>query len=294
MIKIFCTILFILFIVSPAFAADISTYMVGTMKIVRIVDGVNGVPVDLLYDGNRDIINKLVPNGICPNLITSYVLDSKEGLMLIDSGFGDIEPGVMYDNFIAAGYNPDNVKIVLLTHLHGDHIGGLIKGNQKIFKNATIYVNDIELNFWKNRDNYRIVPEMMRYCFDAVDTLIRIYGPQIKTFKDGEQVVPWLTPINVAGHTAGHTMFELNYDGEKRFIWGDIIHCLDVQAKYPEVTVEVDTDREQAKLSRMRALELAADTDILVFGEHFTNPGAGKFYTLPEGGYRFVPVEPEQ
>lgn len=89
-------------------------------------------------------------------------------------------------------------------------------------------------------------------------------------------------------------MFELNYDGERAFLWGDIIHCLDVQARYPEVTAEVDTDRDQARQARMRALELVADTDLPVFGEHFTNPGVGKFYTLPEGGYRFVPVETGQ
>lgn len=289
--KIFLALLLALFMASSATAADISTYHVGSMKIVRIVDGVNGVPVELMY-GDRDVIRRLVPTGMCPNLITSYVLESKEGLMLIDSGFGDIEPGVMYENFLAAGFNPEDVKTVLLTHLHGDHIGGLMKGNRKVFPNATIYVRDIELAFWKDRSKYETVPAMMRYCFDAVERLEKLYDGQIRTFRDGEKVVPWLTPILAAGHTAGHTMYELKYDGQKAFIWGDIIHCLDVQASHPEITVEVDSNREQAREARMKALELVADTDLPVFGEHFTNPGVGKFYTLRKGSYRFVPVEP--
>ena len=287
-----CAGLLSLVALSPALAADISTYTVGSLKIVRIVDGKNGVPVAQLRGGDSGAVRQLVDGDMCPNLITSYVLDNGEGLTLLDSGFGDIEPGAMYGHFLAAGYKPGDVKRVLLTHLHGDHIGGLIKGDRKVFPNALIYVNEAELAFWKDRGNWQAVPEMMRYCFDAVAKLLHLYGDQVKTFREGERVVPWLSPINVAGHTAGHTMFELNYEGETVYLWGDIIHCLAVQARYPDVSVPmVDTDPEQASRARRRALELVANTDRLVFGEHFTNPGVGKFRSRPDGGYDFVAIE---
>ena len=105
-------------------AADISTYDVGDMKLVRIVDGENGVPVNMLY-GNKELLHKLVPSGVCPNLITSYVLKTPDGLLLIDSGFGDFAPSRMLENFRKAGFSTADVKTVLFTHLHGDHIGGL-------------------------------------------------------------------------------------------------------------------------------------------------------------------------
>ena len=146
-----CAGLLSLVALSPALAADISTYTVGSLKIVRIVDGKNGVPVAQLRGGDSGAVRQLVDGDMCPNLITSYVLDNGEGLTLLDSGFGDIEPGAMYGHFLAAGYKPGDVKRVLLTHLHGDHIGGLIKGDRKVFPNALIYVNEAELAFWKDR-----------------------------------------------------------------------------------------------------------------------------------------------
>ncbi len=286
-----CAALLALSLASPALAADISTYTVGSMKIVRIVDSADGVPVKFMF-GDKNVINELVPTGMCPNSISSYVIETKEGLYLIDSGFGDIKPGAMYRNFLKAGYNPDEVKLVLLTHMHGDHLGGLTKDGKKAFKNAQIYVLDTELAFWKNRDNTPSVPESQRFCFDEVEKLLRVYAKQVKTFREGERVVPWLTPISVPGHTAGHTMFELNWEGEKRYIWGDIIHCLDVQAQHLEVTVIWDNDRDMARASRMKALELVADTDVPVFGEHLKSPGVAKFYRDPKGGYRYVLIEP--
>ncbi|MDO4936978.1 MAG: MBL fold metallo-hydrolase [Sutterellaceae bacterium] len=280
----------LLFLSANCLAADISTYTVGDMKIVRIVDGENGVPVDKL-NGDKTLIRKLVPSGFCPNLITSYVLQTPDGVVLIDSGFGDFEPSRMLNNFKQAGFVPDDVKTVVLTHLHGDHIDGLMTGDTKVFKNATVFVNDVELAFWKDKANKPKVPESMRFCFEAVEKLVRLYGKQLKTFKDGEKVVPWLTPINVAGHTPGHTMFELDYDGQKRFIWADVIHCMDVQVRHPEVSAVFDTDEQAAVRARIKALDLVSDTDVPVFGGHFTNPGVGKFYKLPEGGYRFVPLQ---
>ncbi len=271
-------------------AADVSTHAVGSMKILRIVDGENGVPVDKL-NGDQNVIRKFVPSGFCPNLITSYVLQSPDGVVLIDSGFGDFEPSRMLQNFRQAGLQPDEVKTVVLTHLHADHIGGLMTGSRKVFRNASLYVNEAELAFWLDRNNSPKVPESMRFCFDAVKKLARLYGDQLKTFRDGEKVVPWLTPINVAGHTPGHTMFELNYDGQKRFIWADVIHCMNVQVRHPEISAVFDTDEKEAVRARIKALNLVADTDVPVFGGHFTNPGVGKFYKLPEGGYRFVPLE---
>lgn len=164
-------------------------------------------------------------------------------------------------------------------------------GSRKVFRNASLHVNEVELAFWLDRNNSPKVPESMRFCFDAVEKLARLYGDQLKTFRDGEKVVPWLTPINVAGHTPGHTMFELNYDGQKRFIWADVIHCMDVQVRHPEISAVFDTDEKEAVRARIKALNLVADTDVPVFGGHFTDPGVGKFYKLPEGGYRFMPLE---
>ena len=292
MITTLCAALLAFSLASPVLAADISTYTVGSMKIVRIVDSADGVPVKFMF-GDKDTINELVPTGMCPNSISSYVIETKEGLYLIDSGFGDIKPGAMYKNFLKAGYNLDEVKLVLMTHLHGDHLGGLTRDGKKVFKNAQIYVKDTELAFWKNRDNTPSVPESQRFCFDEAEKLLRVYAKQVKTFREGERVVPWLTPISVPGHTAGHTMYELNWEGEKRYIWGDIIHCLDVQAKHPEVTVIWDNNRDMARQSRMKALELVADTNVPVFGEHLKSPGVAKFYRDPKGGYSYDLIEPE-
>ena len=269
-----------------------ATYTAGDMKIVRVTDLTGSLPASALR-GNEEEINELLPGGSCPNDIVAYVFDTGNELVLLDTGFGDSGNGKMVENLRKAGYAPEAFTKILFTHLHGDHVGGTIKDHQAVFPNAEMYVPEAELAFWLDRkNNLDKAPAILGGTFDLVAEFARLYAGKIKTFKEGERCVDWLKPIAVPGHTDGHTMFELSYGNEKRFIWGDIMHCLKVQAKNPDISIVFDTDQAMAAQSRTKALELVSDTGIPVFGIHFPAPGAALFYKAADGGYAYTPVEP--
>jgi len=270
-----------------------SVYTVGGLKIVRLLDMNGSLPADALL-GDREEIESLLPDGLCGGAIASYLFDTGNDVIMMDTGYGDLENGKMLENLQKAGYNPDDVTMVVFTHLHGDHVGGAIKDRKPIFNKAMMIVPEKELVFWSDKvNNFSKAPAMLDYTFDLVEEFMSLYPGRIVTFKEGEAVVDWLKPIAVSGHTAGHTMFELNYGNEKAFIWADIMHCPQVQAANPEIAVVFDSDPNVAVQSRRKALDLVSDTGFVVFGEHFLSPGVLTFRKSADGGYQYSPVLPD-
>lgn len=271
-----------------------SVYRVADMKIVRLVDADAALPAELFL-GNPDAIRWLFPNGKTPTAqIVSYLFDTGAEVVMIDTGLGDLDSGKMLASLKKAGYSPDDVDKVILTHLHGDHVGGTVKNGRAAFPNADIFVSATELAFWSDKaKNASKAPAMLDYTFDLVASFQQVYAERIHTFQDGEAVVDWLRPIAVPGHTDGHTMFELTYKGERRFIWGDIMHAMRAQTFNPEIGVAFDTDPELAVRTRKHVLEMVSDTGIPVFGGHFPAPGVVTFKKIGENAYTYTLVFPE-
>jgi glyoxylase-like metal-dependent hydrolase (beta-lactamase superfamily II) len=286
------TIICLLIFHAAALAADsdFTTYRLGSMKITRIEDSARGIPADLLI-GQYGKIKEILPDGHCPNGIAAFVLDIGKEIILIDTGFGDIEDGSALVNLEKAGYAPGKITKLVLTHLHGDHVGGTIQGGKAVYKNADVYVSESELAFWSDKkNNFDKITPFLSNTFDIVADFKKLYNSRIKTFKEGEVFINWLKPISVPGHTEGHTMFVVEYEDRKLFIWADIMHCLKAQAQDPSISIIFDTDPVMAATSRVKALELVSDTDIPVMGGHFPYPGVMKFIRNINGSYAYTPV----
>jgi len=276
----------------PRRAEAFSVYSAGGLKIVRVVDMKGMLPTDLLL-GDVAEIERLLPDKLCPNVITSYVFDTGNEVVMLDTGFGDMQGGKVVENLREAGYAPEDISTIILTHLHGDHVGGTIRDHQAVFKNAQVFVPEKELAFWTDKtNNLSRAPAVLANTFDLVDEFMRLYSGRVVTFKEGERVVEWLIPIAVPGHTDGHTMFELAYGGEKRFVWGDIMHCLKAQSANPDISVIFDTDPVMAAQTRKKVMNMVADTGVPVFGGHFPSPGVMTFEKNFDGGYNYTPVYP--
>ncbi|MGW7255240.1 MBL fold metallo-hydrolase [Streptomyces sp. NPDC054834] len=190
----------------------------------------------------------------------------------------------------AAGFAPDTIDLVLLTHLHADHVGW---NTQEVngewvptFPNARHLTSRTEREFWAGYDMDEARRQMFR------DSVIPVEQAGLLDLIDvpaeGVDVAPGLRLLPTPGHTPGHIAVELNSRGQTALITGDCIHH-PVQLAHPAIGACVDIDPEQSEASRRDLLGTLADTDTLVLGTHFAPPTAGRVITH-EGVYRLSPV----
>jgi glyoxylase-like metal-dependent hydrolase (beta-lactamase superfamily II) len=216
-------------------------------------------------------------------------------LVLIDAGvgslFGPDHGGKLVDNLKAAGYSPEQVTDVLLTHVHLDHSGGLSVDNKKQFPNAMVHVNQKELHFWMKhlapqKGETRSIAEN-RPAFEALKLYLN--AGKVAPFEGEKILFDVIRTKEVVGHTPGHTVFILESEKEKLVFWGDLVHIEAVQFHGPEIKNEFDFDKEKAGGQRQKAYEEALTEGYLVAADHISFPGIGR--VKRDGtGYRWLPL----
>ncbi|MEU5142189.1 MBL fold metallo-hydrolase [Streptomyces sp. NPDC021139] len=189
-----------------------------------------------------------------------------------------------------AGFSPDSVDLVILTHLHADHVGwNTRRENGKwvpTFPNARYLTSRTEREFWAGYDMDEARRQMFRDSVFPVEEAGLL--DLIDVPAEGLEVVPGLRLIPTPGHTPGHLAVELTSRGRTALITGDCVHH-PVQLAHPAVGACVDIDPERSEASRRALLGSLADTDTLVLGTHFAPPTAGRVVTH-EDAYRLLPV----
>jgi glyoxylase-like metal-dependent hydrolase (beta-lactamase superfamily II) len=225
-----------------------------------------------------------------------FLVNTGKQLILVDVGTGGWWGGAAFGRFAgslrSAGYTPEAVNIVLLTHLHSDHAGGLTTHDGKrFFPNADVYVAKVESGFWLSPDIAAKAPKDAQPFFQSAQA---IAAPYIKagkwhTFSGSEKIVDGMELVPLPGHTPGHTGYEFSSRGQKVLFWGDIVHAVRVQFQHPEVTAMFDADQTAAAATRHQLLLKLASEDVLVAGPHMNFPGLGRLHR--EGsGYSWAPV----
>src|SRR5271163_2344183 len=221
---------------------------VGDFEVTALFDGA------AQFDLNWLTAKKVTMDGVAkalhgnPHLLdacdTGFLVNTGKELILIDAGagtwFGGGSLGRLVDSLRSAGYTPDEIDIVLLTHLHSDHIGGLTtQDGKRVFPNADVYVAKADSDFWLSPEIAAKAPKDAQPFFQSAQA---IAAPYIKagkwhTFSGSESIVDGMQLVPLPGHTPGHTGYEFSSKGQKILFWGDIIHAQRVQLRHPEVTV---------------------------------------------------------
>src|ERR1700680_2191108 len=206
---------------------------------------------------------------------TGFLVNTGKQLILVDAGagtwWGGGALGRLAGSLRSAGYAPEEVDLVLLTHLHSDHVGGLTtQDGKRVFPNADVYVAKAESDFWLSPDIAAKAPKDAQPFFQSAQA---IAAPYIKagkwhTFSGSESIVDGLQLVPLPGHTPGHTGYEFSSKGQTILFWGDIVHAQRVQLQHPEVTAIFDIDQTAAAARRQHLLPKLARGAVLIAVPH--------------------------
>jgi glyoxylase-like metal-dependent hydrolase (beta-lactamase superfamily II) len=226
-----------------------------------------------------------------------FLVNTGKQLVLVDVGSGTWFGGGAYGHLVgslrSAGYTPEDVDLVLVTHLHSDHVGGLTtQDGKRVFPNAVVYVAKEESDFWLSTEIAAKAPKDAQPFFQSAQG---IAAPYIKagkwhTFSGSEPIIDGMQLVPLHGHTPGHTGYEFSSKGQKILFWGDTIHAQRVQLQHPEVTAVFDIDPAAAAATRNQLLPKLAREDVVIAGPHMLFPGLGRLHK--EGSaYSWTPVQ---
>jgi glyoxylase-like metal-dependent hydrolase (beta-lactamase superfamily II) len=209
-------------------------------------------------------------------------------VILVDAGYGGAGPGesLLADAMKKAGLAPEMVDLVLLTHMHGDHIAGLVENGRRVFPKAGVWASAPEADFWLSDKPGR---GQKAHALLAQKVLAAYGTDFLPPFSFGQEVAPGITALDASGHTPGHTVFLLESGGQRLLIGGDLIHAAALQFPDPSASPTYDMDPVKAAEARKKYLEMAAKENIPLAGMHLPAPALGRVKQAPGGGFAFEP-----
>lgn len=275
--------------------------MLGRFEVTALNDGYVMLPEKLLKDASKRSIDRLLARGFVDashgmqTAVNGFLVNTGQQLVLVDAGGGKClgpSAGHLIDNLQAAGYRPEQVDAVLITHLHRDHTCGLLAdGGKPAFPNATVYVSKKDAAYWLDKDTMAKAPADKQAGFKVVQDAVAPYvaAGKLKQFDEGQALMPGITVEGEPGHTPGHTGYLFSSDGSQLLAWGDIVHSRAVQFARPQVAIDFDSSQQQAIATRRQILADAAQKKTWIAGAHLPFPGIGHV-RADVRGYGWVPV----
>lgn len=206
---------------------------------------------------------------------TPVLLRTPDALVLFDTG-------MVPENTVAAlalaGVAPGDVSHVVLTHMHGDHIGGLMQGEAPVFPNAELVAAKPEAAYWAANPG------------DAYTAKVKPLIGKARLFDTDGEILPGIRAEAAPGHTPGHTTYVLESEGQRLLLTGDSFNHFVYSVQRPDWHVRFDVDKEAGAATRKRVLVRLANEMIPFVGYHMPFPALGYIAPNSAGSYRYVPA----
>lgn len=213
----------------------------------------------LFADASDELIDSLkLADGI-PSSMSTFLVETDGVRILFDAGMGAPDSRLL-SGLASLGVTPADIKYLYLTHFHGDHIGGMMKGDSIVFPNAEVYASKVEYDAWLKMPSDRNA--------QVVKTM-NAYKDRLHLFEFGETLPGNVVTMNAEGHTPGHTV----YQAGKLLVIADLIHGAALQLEHPEICASYDMDKDAAVKSRKHFLRYAKENGLTMAGMHLPPPG---------------------
>ena len=273
--------------------------MLGDFEVTVLSDGTVPLPVDkLLTNTTPDKVTAALARYYLKSpletSVNTFLINTGSKLVMVDTGAASLfgpTLGNLLINLKASGYQPEEIDEIYITHMHGDHVGGLMAGDKPAFPNAIVRADQHDADFWLSQANMDKAQPGDKGGFQGAMASINPYvkADKFKSFDGNTELVAGIKAVATRGHTPGHSIYAVESKGQKLMLWGDLMHVASVQFENPGVTIKFDTDSKAAAVQRKKAYADAAKQGYLVGSAHLSFPGIG--YLRAEGkGYAWIPV----
>ena len=283
--------------INRAMPPETDRFSVGSFGVLVVKDGsrASGAPNETFgADQSAETVGELLEENFLPtdqfvNSFAPTVINSGSDVVLFDTGMGPggraQGMGRLIEGLTAGGYTPEDVTVVVLTHLHGDHIGGLMEDGGPAFPNARYVTGQIEYDFWTDTARVGTPAEGGH---KSVLEKVKPLADKMTFIGDGAEVVSGITGMAAFGHTPGRMIFNVEFDGRRLILAADTANHYVLSLQRPEWEVRFDMDKAAAAATRKKVFDMIATDRVAFLGYHMPFPSVGYAEKL-DTGYRFVP-----
>ena len=240
-------------------SSTMETIQVGSVNVTWIQDNAGDRPMarSLFPDAGDALIDSLSLRDGVPSTVSVFVVKTDSVVILFDTGLGAADSRLQA-GLKSLGMEPAGVRYLYLTHMHGDHIGGMLTAEgEVVFPNAEVYVSKPEHDYWMTASSN---PR-------AAKTL-EAYRNKLHLFAFGDTLPGGVAAMEAVGHTPGHTVFQVG----RLLVVGDLFHGLALQLAHPEICATYDMDKEKAVETRKRFIRYAQENELTMAGMHLPAP----------------------
>lgn len=273
--------------------------MLGDFEITALSDGTVGLEFEKLLTRatpgqTKSALGRAFLKDPIETSVNAYLVNTGSKLVLIDTGAGKLfgpTLGGIVASLKAAGYQPEQVDEIYITHMHPDHVGGLTVDGKAAFPSAVVRADKRDAEHWLSQKTLDAAPKDEKGFIEGAMASLKPYvdAGKLKAFDGATELVPGVKAVAAYGHTPGHAIYVVESKGQRLVLWGDLMHLAAVQFPNPAVTIKFDTDSRAAAIQRKKAFADAAKGGYWVGAAHLPFPGIG--HLRSEGsGYAFVPA----